>query len=149
MTTPDENKEIVQRVQYDTYTGEEDLDVIDELVSDEFVMHDPVSGDIHGPDGFKEYVETFQKAFGELTLSVEHMVVEDDIVASHGTARGTHEGQFPGLDVEPTGEEFEASGMEIDRIEDGKLVESWFMPDALGLLQQLGALPEEGVSPEH
>lgn len=143
MATPDEKEELVRRVQYDTYTGEEDLDVIDELVSDEFVQHDPLVDDVHGPDDFKEYLETFQNAFTDITATIHQMIAEDDLVASHFTVRGTHEGQFPGLDIEPTGEEFEIDGMEFDQVEDGKLVESWLMYDALGFLQQLGALPDE------
>lgn len=69
------------------------------------------------------------------------MVAESDIVSSHFTVSGTHEGSFPDLD--PTGKEFEIDGMEFDRVEDGKLVETWLMPDVFGFLQQLGVLSEK------
>lgn len=143
-TSEKANKELVRRVQYDTYTGEEDLDVIDELMSNEFVQHDPSAGDVYGPDGFREDVETWQNAFSNITATIHRMIGEGDLVASHYTVCGIHEGPIPDLDLEPTGEEFEIEGWEFDRIENGKLVETWHMIDTLGLLQQLGALPEEG-----
>lgn len=135
MVSTDENKELVRRVQYETYSGEEDSDIIDELVSDEFIQHDPIAGEVRGPDELKETVESFQTAFPDLTFTVNHMVAENDIVSSHFTVSGTHEGSFPDLDLDPTGKEFEIDGMEFDRVEDGKLVETWLMPDVFGFLQ--------------
>lgn len=143
VTDGEANKELVRRVQFDTYTGKEDPDVIDELMSDEFVQHDPSAGDVHGPDGFREDVETWRNAFSNITATIHQMIAEGDVVASHYTVRGTHDGPIPDLDLEPTGKTFEIEGWEFDRIEDGKLVETWHMVDTFGLLRQLGALPDE------
>lgn len=148
MTPAEENKELVRRVQFDTYTGEEDLDIIDELVSDEFVQRDPFTGETRGPDALREGIESFRTAFTDLTITINHMVAENDIVASHFTVGGTHEGSFPDLDLEPTGEEFDIEGMEFDRVEDGKLAETWLMPDTLRFLQQLDVFSDEDVPSE-
>ncbi len=63
------------------------------------------------------------------------------------TVRGTHRGEFQ--DVSPTGKEVEFTGIHISHInEEGKLQESWENYDALGLMQQLGAIPVPGDSEE-
>lgn len=78
-TDGEANKELVRRVQYDTYTGKEDLNVIDELMSDEFVQHDPSFGELHGPDGFREDVETWRNAFSNVTATIHRMIAEGDL----------------------------------------------------------------------
>lgn len=67
------------------------------------------------------------------------MIAEGETVALRYTARGTHEGEFLGL--EPTGDRVSVSGMEMYRVEDGKITEIWTSYDALGLFQELGAIP--------
>ncbi|WP_175459706.1 ester cyclase [Natronorubrum sediminis] len=146
MSTIEETKDVVQRTSYDTYSGAEELDVIDELVADDFVMHDPfalVGEEVRGRDGLKEHIEVARTTFPDFEYTIHHLIAADDIVAVHFTGRGTNEEAPPGLDVEPTGEVVEFEGMEFDRIEDGKLAETWLLTDALGFLEQLGALPDE------
>ena len=63
---------------------------------------------------------------------MHHMIAEDDPVASHASAQATHEGEFPDLNLELTGEEIEILGTQFDRVEDSKLAETRFRPDALG-----------------
>ena len=58
------------------------------------------------------------------------------------TARGTHTGDLWG--IPGTGKEVTVTGTSIDRIKDGWIVESWSNWDALGLMQQLGAIPTPG-----
>jgi hypothetical protein len=64
------------------------------------------------------------------------MVVEGDRVAHRWTFRGTHQGEMMG--VSPTGEQVTMAGMEINHVRDGKIVESWSISDALGMMRQLG-----------
>jgi predicted ester cyclase len=71
---------------------------------------------------------------------VEAQIAEGDMVATRWTACGTHDGDFQG--VPPTGREVTLRGMTIFRIADGKLVEGWTNPDLLGVMQQIGAIPE-------
>jgi predicted ester cyclase len=63
-------------------------------------------------------------------------------VVTRWRAQGTHEGELMG--ISPTGNRVEIMGMSIDRIEGGKVVETWDQYDALGMLQQLGAIPQPG-----
>jgi steroid delta-isomerase-like uncharacterized protein len=78
-------------------------------------------------------------AFEHLNVTVEEMVAEGDRVAARFTARGIHKGAFMGLP--PTGKPITMTGMEIFRIEDGRIAELWGEANLLGLMQQLGIAP--------
>jgi predicted ester cyclase len=54
--------------------------------------------------------------------------------------RSTHDrGEFQGL--APTGKQIGMSGISIERIEDGQIVERHVNSDWLGMMQQLGLVP--------
>jgi predicted ester cyclase len=71
------------------------------------------------------------------------VIAEDDKVVLRVTAGGTHQGEFQGIPA--TGRTVTITGMGIARIEDGRIAESWWDFDALGLMQQLGAVPAPAV----
>lgn len=60
------------------------------------------------------------------------------------TGTGVHTGEF--LGIPPTGRRVSMSGIAIHRVQDGRIVEHWAQIDALGLLQQLGAVPAPGTA---
>jgi predicted ester cyclase len=68
------------------------------------------------------------------------------MVAARISFQGTHRGEFQG--IPPTGKEVAFSSIEIDRMVDGKVQEHWFELDQLGLMRQLGAIPEPEQSEE-
>jgi steroid delta-isomerase-like uncharacterized protein len=115
-------------------------DVIDELVAPTFVNHDPLTGDTKGPEGTREVIEGYRSAFPDLKVTIEDQLAERDLVATRWTAKGTHKGEL--LGIAPTGKEATVTGLTIDRIKDGKIVESWNNWDTLGMLRQLGIVPE-------
>jgi predicted ester cyclase len=69
-------------------------------------------------------------------MHIEQLVGEPDKVGARFVQSGTHEGDFMGL--EPSGRHAEWTETGILRFEGGKVVESWFEADILGLMQQLG-----------
>jgi predicted ester cyclase len=77
---------------------------------------------------------------------VEDIFSEGDMVAARISFQGTHRGEFQG--IPPTDKRVAFSGIEIDRMVDGKVHEHWFQLDLLGLMQQLGAFPEPEQSEE-
>ncbi len=137
-------KAIERRIADEVWTQGK-LDVIDELVAPDFVGSSPTDGEFHGPDGFRRLVERYHSAFSGIEMRVERIVAEGDWVATNWTARGTHSGELMG--IAPTGREATVSGMQFSRVHDGKLVESHGLFDALGMLQQLGAVP--AATPAH
>ncbi len=90
-------------------------------------------------DGWTAWFQGFRGAFPDARFTVEDMVAEGDRVAARLTMRGTHLGPLNG--VPPTGRAVVVSGMSLERVADGRIVEGWNENDALGLLQQLGVLP--------
>ena len=66
-------------------------------------------------------------------------MAEGDKVVSRYTVSGTHQGEIMG--AAPTGKLVTHTGYQTDRISGGKIVESWTNWDALGLLQEIGAIP--------
>lgn len=118
-----------------------DLALVDELVTDGYVEHDPVrSNPIRGPEALKAWVAQYRQGSPDLTRTIEETLVDADIVAIHYTATGTHEGLL--LGIEPTGREIEVDGVLISRVRGGRLAEGTDIWDAFGLLRQLEALPE-------
>jgi steroid delta-isomerase-like uncharacterized protein len=135
----EENKAIVRRVN-DEVWSEGRLDVIDKLIADDFVA--TVVGapeQIRGPQGFREFVVMYRKAFPDLRITVDEQFAEGETVVTRWTATGTNEGELMGMPA--TGKQATTAGININRISGGKLVEGWGLFDQLGLLQQIGAVP--------
>ena len=117
------------------------LEVIDEVMADDVVDHDPAPFQGPGPEGFKEFFKYLRNAFPDLNIEPEHMVATDDDVAIAYTLTGTHQGEF--LGVETTGRQATIRGVQIARFRDGQIVERWGSSDELGILQQLGAMDQQ------
>jgi steroid delta-isomerase-like uncharacterized protein len=116
------------------------LDVVDELVAPEFVNHDaalPEPG--VGIEAAKASITGYREAFPDLRLTIEQQLAEGEYVTTRWSARGTHQGNLMGM--APTGKQATVTGITIDRIVDGRFVESWTNWDTLGLMQQLGVIP--------
>ena len=87
----------------------------------------------------------WRSAFPDLVATVDHLVAEDDMVAIRWTARGTNTGAGNGIPA--TGKSVETSGCAMFRFEEGKVAEEWVSADSLGLMRQLGLLPQPSASP--
>jgi steroid delta-isomerase-like uncharacterized protein len=87
----------------------------------------------------KQAIEATRLAFPDLHVSVDDQIVEGDKVVTRWTAHGKHQGIHYG--VAATGKKMKNTGIGIDRIVDGKIVESWGSSDELGVFRQLGLVP--------
>ena len=134
----DTNKEIVRRVAVEPWEG--NLGVIDELIASDYVVHDPAQPEARGPEGVKEFVRTYLTGFPDGRITVDDQLAEGDLVATRWTGRGTQNGELMG--IPPTGKQVTVSGLTISRVKDGKIVEEWSNWDTLGMLRQLGVVPE-------
>ena len=135
-----ENKANVRRVIEEGF-GQGKLEVIDELVDADFVCYDPNSetGVMQGAEAMKGMIGWLRNVFPDSTYAIEDQVAEGEKVTTRWTMRGTQQGEFFGP---PTGRQVELTGIQIDRLEGGKLVEEWPEYDMLGALRQVGAIPE-------
>jgi steroid delta-isomerase-like uncharacterized protein len=135
----EENKAVLRRY-FEEVWNEGHLELLDELVAPSYENHDPaVPGLPRGPQGLRPIIAAFRAAFPDLQVTIEDQIAEDDKVVTRYTMRGTHQGEFMGRP--PTGKPMAVSGIQIERVVHGQIVEHWRKSDDLGMLQQLGALP--------
>jgi steroid delta-isomerase-like uncharacterized protein len=136
----EQNKYLVRRAVEEIW-NQQKYALLDEMVATDFVIHGGASSaDIHGAEGARQFFTMLHRAFPDIHFTIDEQVAEGDRVVTHWTARGTHEGDFRGLPA--TGNRFKITAIDIDRIVDGKVVECWTNMDELGLLQQLGVVPQ-------
>ncbi len=112
------------------------LAIIDELIAPEPISQARTGS---GRERLKQLITLLRSAFPDLCFTVEDQFVKRDKVVVRWIARGTHQGRF--LGVAPTGKPVRVAGMTIGRIAGGKIVEEWCNWDALGLILQLGLIP--------
>jgi steroid delta-isomerase-like uncharacterized protein len=93
-----------------------------------------------GPEAVAEVLGLYRLAFPDLRLRIEDEVAAGDRVVTRFRMEGTHRGSLMGIAA--SGRRVVAEGIRIDRIERGKIAETWITWDTLGLLRQIGALPE-------
>jgi steroid delta-isomerase-like uncharacterized protein len=87
----------------------------------------------------KQSVTMYHQAFSELEINPQTIVAEDDRVVVEWTARATHTGAF--RSIPPPGKQLSYAGINIYRVEGGKIAEEVYLGDRLGLWQQLGLVP--------
>ena len=143
--TTEENKAIARRfakaLQEFFRTG--DADLMDDVLAESVVQR--ASGlppEAQSLEGFKQMLPALPQAFPDTLFEIENLVAEGDMVAFRLTWTATHQGEFFG--IPPTGTRATVTEMHMFRIADGKVVEHWGEWDALGLMQQLGAVPPPG-----
>ena len=134
----EQSKALVRRMHKEIFQ-QGNLDLVDELIADDYVVHQP-DGDQSRDEHFNHVIPAFAAAFPDMEFIFYDTFAEGDKVASRFEMRGTHKGEFMG--VPPTGKRVSMSGIVLERVEDGKVAESWVERDNLGLLQQIGVVPE-------
>ena len=137
----EENKVLFRRT-YEELLNGGDLSVADQLVSPDFVNHEAPPGRDRGPESMRGLAVMLRTAFPDLHFEIEELVAEGDVVAGRLSMSGTHEGPLMG--TPPTGRSVHQEHMHFVRFEDGKAVEHWGVRDDLGMMQQLGLMPDPG-----
>jgi steroid delta-isomerase-like uncharacterized protein len=142
----EENKALVRRV-FEEGWNAGNLDLFDEADAPDYVLHDPsVPEDVRGVEGVKRFASMYLRAFPDLHFTVEDQVAEGEKVVTRWTSSATHQGELMG--IPPTGNRTAVSGITISRVSGGKLAEDWNVWDTLGLIRQLGVVPDSGESTE-
>jgi predicted ester cyclase len=134
-----EPKDLVRRFVDEYQTGADER-AFDELVHPDVLDHSRPPGVAPGAEGIRQQFNGFRAAFPDFRATILDQVAEGDRVVTRKVFHGTHLGPFQG--IEPTGREVEINLIDIVRVADGQIVEHWNCVDRLGLLAQLGALPE-------
>jgi len=140
MSTED-NKALTRRFRLEVFS-QGNFAAIDEICGPDWTYHDPQGNWPRGSQGMRQLVNFYRSAFPDLHFTIEDEVAEGDKVVQRWTARGTHKGELMG--IPPTDRQVTVTGITINRIANGKIVDDWANFDALGMMQQLGVIPAPG-----
>ena len=139
--TPEEGATLINRF-YDEGWNANNLDVYDELVTDDFLDHQAIPGLPPGREGFKMLNAMFRSAMPDVWVTVDDIITDGDKVAARWTSTGTHQGDLFG--IPPTGNAVKITATVVYRTENGRLAEGWINRDDFGLMRQLGVIPTPG-----
>jgi predicted ester cyclase len=137
----EKNKTIVRRY-YEEVVNTGTVDGIEEFISEEYAeVHD---GKRHavGIEGAKAHIHGVRQTYPDLHVSIERQIAEGEWVATCITARGTHQGSW--LGIKPTGKPVAFTGVNIDRVVGGRIVEHGGAANMLGPLLEIGAVKVVG-----
>jgi predicted ester cyclase len=115
----EENKTVQRRV-IDEVSNQKNLDLVDELFSEEHELHPEALGVGRGPEGMKQAFAGLHEEFPDVRVEIESIVAEVDMVGLRLTFSGTHA---------PSGERATWPEAVFARISEGKAVESWQVTD--------------------
>ncbi len=135
----EDNKALAQRSW--EIVSQRNPDLLEEVYAADIVWHEP-DQDVQGLEEAKQFYSTYLSAFPDFNATVEDVIAEGDKAVTRWTIRGTHQGEIEEFGP-PTGKQVEIKGITIHRIEDGKIAEEWERYDNLGIMQQLGLVPEQ------
>lgn len=136
--TTDEMKDLARRFFEEVWNNGDEA-AIDRYIHEHARGNDADFG--AGREAFRTQWRQWQSAFPDLHFAVEDVIAEGDRVLTRWTLTGTQQGEFMG--IAPTGKQIRVTGMSLDIIEDGMIVEGFDGWDALGLRQQLGMIASD------
>ena len=139
-----DNKDVIRRF-IEEVLNEGRFEQLDELVLEDFVELDPLPGQSPGRSGLQEVIRQMRGAFPDMHWVIEEIIGEADKVCTRFTWTGTQRGPFVG--VPATGRRVTVKGVVIDRLHTGKMADSRILMDTMGMMQQLGVVPQAERTP--
>jgi predicted ester cyclase len=130
------NKTVIQNLLKSFERGE--TNDVGKYIASTWVNHDPSLPPMEGLEGAKKLFELWS-AVSDLKVVIEDSLAEGDRVAVRFSISGKHTGTM--LGIPPSGKNVNVTATGIFRVVDGKTTDNWVNFDALGLLQQIGAVP--------
>jgi predicted ester cyclase len=86
-------------------------------------------------EGFKQFIYLLWKAFPDIRIMFDDIIIEGNKVACRYNLTGTHKGEF--MDLRPTDKQFRVNGMTVFSFRDTKCVQRWNLVDMITLMEQL------------
>ena len=143
MVSVEQNKVVAERFFEEVFNNKK-VELVNELVASDVIDHNKIIfAQPQGSRGVAEGIRMLLVAFPDLSATVERLVGEEDYVVAQVRMAGTNTGPYPRV-PEPTGRHTEWENMVLFRMEDGKIAELWGTSDRMGMLTQLGILPDIG-----
>ena len=136
----EKNKATVRRLIEELW-NKGNLSLADQFFAPIYTHHDASTPDFgKGPEGERKRVTLYRNALPDLRLAIEDIIAEGETVMTRWSCHGTHKGDLNG--IAPTGKQIHITGTTTVRFSNNKMVEGYVNWDALGLMQQLGVVPE-------
>ena len=132
----DQNIAAVRRLTQDGFVGGK-VDVIDDVVAENCVDHDPMPGQGQGREGQRHTCQMVVDGLSNRSTLRDDFLATGDTVVENWIFQGTHTGDFLGAPA--TGKQLQVRGIEIWRLAGGRIVERWGVVDAAGVIEQLGS----------
>ncbi len=129
--------EVIRSLIEDVY-GKGKVELIDELVDEEYLEHPMPAGFSPDRKGLASFVQALRGALSDMDASVERVLVDGDQVAFRWRITGRHSGEFLGIPA--SGNHIETTGNDVAVMREGKVLERWCEQDLLSLMTQLGAI---------
>jgi steroid delta-isomerase-like uncharacterized protein len=129
----DASKAIVQGL-YDRVNAA-DFDVVEEVLSEDFIEHEEVPGLAPTRAGVRQMFEMFHASFKGATFEVDDVIADGDKVSVRGRLTGIHRAEFMG--VPASGNAINVGLSDYFRVADGMVREHWGVMDTGALMQQL------------
>ena len=113
---------------------------VDEFLASDFVGHNSAFPPVYGRDGFREFISIYTTGLSNRHTDVEDILVDGDRVAVRATYHGKNTGSMLGMPA--TGKTVAVKSLVVFRMAGDKAAEQWANNDDLGMMQQLGVVPE-------
>ncbi|HEX3355527.1 MAG TPA: ester cyclase [Tepidisphaeraceae bacterium] len=130
-------KQVIQRF-VEEALNQHNLNVLDEIVTENFIEHFPFPGQGPGREGLRDVLRAFLAAFPDMRWRIEEQIGEGETVVTRFNFSATHRGEF--LGVPASGKAVNVWGVVIDLVRDGRMAESRIIMDMVSMLKQMGAM---------
>ncbi|MBL8644273.1 MAG: ester cyclase [Rhodospirillaceae bacterium] len=124
----------------DVIFNKRDLTRVEEFFAPEFKNHNAPAWAAQGPAAIRQYLPMLAGAFPDRAVVHEFVLCDGDYVIARTHVTGTSKGPYMGQ--QPTGKTYKVTGTDIYRVKNGKFTDRWGNEDALGMMQQLGYMPD-------
>jgi steroid delta-isomerase-like uncharacterized protein len=138
--TTEQNKTLVRQF-IEEFLTQGNVNMVKEIVAPDFIENEQLPpGMPQGREGVEMLAPMLHGGFSDFKATIEDIIAEDDKVMVRMTWSGTQTGEFMGLP--PSGKAMSVAIIDIFRLAEGKIMEHWGVSDMMGMMQQLGAMPE-------
>lgn len=143
-TTPEKPKttayivqnEKIARLYFEEVWNKGNVDLLDSLLTQDYINHTPSAPTVPGPGGLKPIVLAIRRAFPDLHFSIEDIIATNDHITIRTIMSGTQRDSL--FNIPPTGKFIKVNQINIEKLRGGRIAEHWRVTDELTMFRQMG-----------
>lgn len=143
-TVADTTRRLIHRF-YEQFWNARQYDLADRLMARDSTFHGTLGSSRGGPEGMVEYAQRMTRAFPDLQIRIDDLIVERDRAAAHISCTGTHEGELFGCSG--TGRRVRYDCVVLFRVAHGRISDVQVYMDRGELRRQLSSVDRRSVAP--